>query len=321
MAQRPGRIVMRLERLRYGPPELDEPMDHPGVDLQIHGDAGHPQTIGVHDALIGERVTLGQADPGRCQSLQITSLTVRVDAIQRCKTPVVPVKGAAQIVVEEVADVRFLKQEAFGKGLVARRILVTGTTGIEQKLQGQGPAHIARSDGCHRRQRAAGAVATNRDACAVQLEPSSMFAQPGQAVPGIVHGRWKLPFRSQPVVHRDHRAVGQMREVTAQRLVSGHTADSESAAMEVQQYRQVAIRSRGKKPRRQLGSIACSDVQVFHSVQPVRSDVQHASPGGVSQLGLCGGQCMHGHMSGAFNPVEHAPHGRTQKGTGILMVR
>ena len=207
-----------------------------------------------------------------------------------------------------------------GEGLVAGRVLVAGGAGVEQQLQRQWPAGVARGDGRDRGQRAARAVATDGDFCTVQAQRGRVFPQPGQRVPGVVHGGGELPFGRQPVVQRHHRALGEMGQVAAQGFVRGDVADGEAAAVEVQQHRQRVVRRRSEQPGLERMAVARRKAQVLHAMQLVGRDVEHTCASFIGQPGLRRRQRVHGHMPGAGDAVDHAAHRGGQQGSGVGVV-
>ena len=65
MAQGARRVRVGGEGFGNGAAELDEAVHHARVDLEVDRYARQAQAVGVGNALVGERVALGQADPGR----------------------------------------------------------------------------------------------------------------------------------------------------------------------------------------------------------------------------------------------------------------
>ena len=296
-------------------------MDHTPVNLQIHRHTRHAQPVGVQHALVGQRIALGQADPGGRHAVEIADFAAPVHAIERRETPVVAVGGAPQVVTEEIVDVWRLQQKAVGEGLVGGGVLVPCCARIKQQLQRQRPASVARGNRGHGGQRAASAVAAQRDARRVQPQAGGVFAQPGQAVPGIHHRGRKFRCGGQPVIDRHHRAVRQVRQVPTQRLVGGHAADGEATAMKVQQHRQGRIGRWSKQPRAEFDAVARGHAQVFYARQLVGWDVEHASTSLVGQLGLRRREHVHRRVASAGDAVEHTAHGWGQEGSGIGVVR
>ena len=123
MAQGMGHVGMRLPRFHNDATHLDELMGHAAVNLEVHRDPGQTQFIGIGQALVDQRVALGQAYPGGRHAIDI-------GRAQRRKTPVLPVRRAAQILAEEKINVRGLQHKTLAKPPV--RVAAVGTQILER---------------------------------------------------------------------------------------------------------------------------------------------------------------------------------------------
>jgi hypothetical protein len=125
-----------------------------------------------------------------------------------------------------------------GKAAMGVGILVRRGARIDQQLQGQLEAGVARFDGTGCRQRTAGAVAADSHAAAIRPQARRMGRQPLQRIPGIVMCNGKLELRRQAIVQRHDHATRQVCELTAKLVMRGHAAHRKAAAMQIQQHRQ-----------------------------------------------------------------------------------
>ena len=256
-------------------------MGHAAVDFKVHRHTGQAQFVGVVHALVYQRVTFGQADPGGGH-------TVHIGCMQRGKTPVLTLCAALHIVAKEPADGGLFQHQPARKGGVRWRVLVGRATRVDQQLQRQRQARIARQDGIHRGQRAACTVAAHSQPCWVCAQGFCMGCQPLQGIPRIVAGRGKAVLRRQPVVQRHHHAASKARQLAAKNVVRGNAANGEAAAMHVQQQWQPRVGAWCIQPGGHRMAIAGRDVQVFHPRQGCLGHLQHAGTGFVGNTSVLG---------------------------------
>ncbi len=158
---------------------LEERVNHPLVDLGRDWHARGLQTLGVGKSLVDQRIVFGQCDPGRRHAREAR-------CHQRRETPVVAVGVAAQVVREEPLDRLRVEQVPVAQPLMRLGVLARGQARVDQQLQHQPNALVARVDRARRGERAAGTVATHRDARRVDPEPDRFVDQPVQRVEGVV---------------------------------------------------------------------------------------------------------------------------------------
>ena len=306
---------MCTARFGNGAAHLDEFMGHAPVDLQVHGHAGHAQLVGVFHALIHQRVAFGQAYPGRGHA-------VHIGGQQRGKAPVLAVGGAVEVLGKEPGDGRLVNDQPVGETAVRVGVLVRRRARVDQQLQGQLEAGVARMDGAGCGQRAARAVAAHGQARRVGAQRGRLRGQPLQRVPGVVVGRGEFVLWRAPIVQRDHHGARQMGQLAAQHVVRGHAAHGEAAAVQVQQHgqargRRLAALHGRIEPRRQQGAIARGNLQILDTQQNRLGNFEHAGPRLVGGTCALGAQLVQGRARGALHAAQHIAHlvgqGRRQR--------
>ena len=88
-----------------------------------------------------------------------------------------------------------------------QRVLVRRGAWVDEQLQRQRQARVARQDGVHGRQRAARAVTAHGQAVG-STQPGGVGGQPGERVPGVVAGGGKGVLGRQAVIERQHHYSG-----------------------------------------------------------------------------------------------------------------
>ena len=120
-----------------------------------------------------------------------------------------------------------------------------GGAGRDQQLQRQRQAGIPRQQCAHGSEGAAGTVAADGQARAVQTEVAvGLRMQPLQGGEAVVDRRRKAVLRSQPVGQCHHGHAAAQGQLTAQAVVRLQAADGEAAAMQIKQHRQPGVRRR-----------------------------------------------------------------------------
>ena len=234
---------------------------------------------------------------------------------ERRKTPVFPVGGAAQVVSKKPVDIDRVQHKTLRKFAMRRRVLMRSAAGVKQQLQGQFQARIPRHDRAHGGQRAARAVAADGQALVVQPQTVRVDGQPLQRVPRIVRGGGEFVFGREPVVQRHHGAAHQVAELAAQHIMRGDAANGETAAVQIQQHRQLVVR-RCVKPRRQGVAVTRRNGEVFHPAQDGFGDFQHARPRFVGGASLCGRQGVKRRTLSAGHAADDVAHGGRQQAVG-----
>ena len=213
---------------RDGSAHLDELVCHAAVNFQIHRDASRSQFVCVQQSLVHQRIAFCQAQPGGGNA-------VHIGRIQRGKAPVITVCWGADVLVEKPGDAGFVQYKPVAKGMVRTGVLVRCAARVNQQLQRQWQACVARQHGTHSGQCAPCAVSANSQTADIQIQGVRHFKQTLQRIPGVVRSRWEFVLRCQSIVHRDHRAVGGIAQLATQYVMRGNASDGETAAMEIQQ--------------------------------------------------------------------------------------
>ena len=305
---------MRLPRLGDRPAHLDEFVRDAPIDLQVHRHPCGAQAVGIGHALVHQRVAFGQAHPGGGD-------TVQIGRQQGSEAPVLPILRVFDVLAEEPVDGLGIQHQAMGEATVRFRVLVRRRARVEEQLQRQRQAGIARQDGVHRRQRAARAVAAHGQPGRVGAQFSRVRGQPGQCIPGVVRCSRKAVLGRQAVIERHHHAAGQASQFAAQHVVGLHAAHGEAATMQVEQQRQaggagIALGGRGVEPRRQHRPAARGNAQLLHAGQRGLGHFQHAGAGLVGGAGTHRAQGVQRRAAGACHAVEHVGHLRGQGSGG-----
>ena len=173
----------------------------------------------------------------------------------------------------------------------------------DEQLQAQLQAGIARMDGAHCRERAAGAVAPHGQTRVVQPQHVARAAQPMHRGPRIVHCVWEPVFGCEPIFECDHRRAAAHRKLAAQAVVRVEVTDREAAAVQVQQHRQGTSRRGmwGIQARPQRRAVGGRNVEVLEASDRRAVQFQHF---GGSHIGLA--RLGHGH--GVERWAVDAPH-------------
>lgn len=297
---RPRRVGVCLQRFGYGAAHLDELVDHAPVDFQRDRHPCRAQPVGVLHAFVHQRIALRQADPCGRDAFDIVG-------IDRCETPVVAVGRRAHVLAEEVGDEGLAQQRTGRQPAVRVGVLVRGKAGIEQQLQGDGQAGVARHEGASRCQSASGAVATERQPAAVQAQSRAVLRDVLHGIPGIVRGRREFVFGRKPVIDRHHGAATLRTQHAAQDVVRRDAADREAAAVKVDQHRQ-QCRRRRIQARRHHRAVPHRDAEILDARQFGPGHLQHAGAFLVGRPGLLRRQRVQRWMAGSLHAFDHARH-------------
>ncbi|MGF6856185.1 hypothetical protein OKW29_005096 [Paraburkholderia sp. CI3] len=149
-----------------------------------------------------------------------------------------PIAAISHVVLEEPLDRVARQQEAVGEARVRVGLLMAGRARINQQLQREHEAGVAREHRANRRECAARAIAAHREPRAVDAEFGRVRVQPAEGVEGIVDSGRKLVLGREPVIDRQHRALAVAREHPAQRIVRIDAANRKAAAVVVHERRQ-----------------------------------------------------------------------------------
>jgi hypothetical protein len=200
--------------------------------------------------------------------------------------------------------------------------LVRAGARVVQQLQRQRLADVTRMQGGDGGQRATGAVAPHGDAAAVQAQRAGFAHQPGQRVPGVVHGGGKAVLRRQAIVHRDDGRAALRRQHATQHVVRGQVADGETAAVKVQQHGQrrgSALGLGGIQARANLRAVARGDLQLLHARQLRRRHIEQARCGIVGGACLRGGQAVERRALGTGHVLDQQARGGRQQLQGLFV--
>ena len=108
-------------------------------------------------------------------------------------------------------------------------------SGIDEELEGN---LILERNRDHRRQVAACAIATNRDARRIDLERCCIFNYVIRNGEAVIDSSRKRTFRPQAIIDREHCAARADCELPAKDVVRVEIADGPAAAMKENQRRQ-----------------------------------------------------------------------------------
>jgi hypothetical protein len=222
--------------------------------------------------------------------------------------------GVRDVLGEEEVDHGLGQQRTVGMP-VRGRVLVRGGAGVEQHLQRQRQARVARLM-AHTAASVPPALSpptARRPASRPRLAPC--FRDEREGVPRVVRCGRKLVRGRQPVVDRHHRAAALVAQHAAQRVVRADVADGEAATMKVHQHRQHLGRRR-IEPRGYREAVARGDAEVFDARQLGLGHFEHARAFFVGGLGLVGGELLERGMAGARHALDHAGHLRGERRLG-----
>ncbi len=125
----------------------------------------------------------------------------------------------------------------------------SSSIGKFQQLQADGNlAAVARKDGECRGMAAAGALAADGDAVAVDAQLPGVGVKPGERGVGILDGARKARLRSQPVIDGNDDAAEFGRQRTVRTVIDLQHAKHKAAAMQVEKGRT----RRSLLPRRRI---------------------------------------------------------------------
>ena len=199
-----------------------------------HTRLAQPARVGL--ALIAQRIVLGRDHQSRRQPCQTFGCQGRGVGMA--------VVRAAQVLVPEP------EHRLAGEHVALAVLAVRGCLEVEicdraeKDLEiRQRDAAVARHQGDHGRQVAAGAVAADGDAAPFQSQRRGAAAHPGEGGERILGGHGKAVLRRTAVVDRDQRTAGGVGQQPAKGVVRLKIADDPAAAVVVHQHRQRAAAS------------------------------------------------------------------------------
>ena len=141
------------------------------------------------------------------------------------------------VVASKVGDRVAGQHVALAVVAVRRRHCAHVGRGVDQQLQLErdGLCGIAPGQRDHSGQVATGAVATHGKTPGVQAQLSRVGLQPAGGRQHVVHRRWEPVLRAHAVVHRHHRALRGIRQITAQTVVGVQVAHDPTTAVVIHQ--------------------------------------------------------------------------------------
>ncbi len=303
---------MRMPHLGDVAAHLEEFVNHARMADEGRLVAGRAQLLSIRRALVRQRVVLGRRDPRR---RDIGERRRVARTVQRRETPVVAIGRVTQILREEPLDRVAGQQIAVREPRMRIGLLVPGRARIDQQLQRERHAPVAREHRADGGQRAARAVAADREPRRIDAEFDGMRVQPDERIFRIVHRGREPMLGREPVIDRQYRAMRIAGEHPAERVVRRHAADRETAAVIVDERRQRLGETRcdgqvetGAERR----AVARGHVEILDRKHRRGGDLEDQRAALIGRAGLLGRQVVVGATLRALDHVEHLGNLRIQ---------
>ena len=211
-------------------------MRHADVRRGAHRHAGGLQRRGVAQAVVADRVVLGDLHEGTRQPAEVGGVQRRGVRLPRVLTAEVVVAEGDAVGLAEDRRVRVLVDRGARQRQVGRR--------VEQALEGDGRSGaVAGHEADDRREVAAGAVAHHGDPRRVGAELGSARDEVDERRVAVVGRRRPAVGRRQPVVDRHHDRADRCGHGAAQPVGALVRAEHPAPAVHVHDEREVALRA------------------------------------------------------------------------------
>ena len=200
--------------------------------------------------------------------------------------------------------------------------MACGGPWVYEQLQGQFQACISSVNGANSSQSAASTVASHSQCVGLQSHRFCRFCNPLKRIPGIVGCNGKAMLGCQAVIHRNHSAMPDASQFTAQNIVRLNAANGEATPMKIHQRRDwgcMRFWIRCKQPGFDGLTITHGNPQVLNPGHWGFRQIQNAGRHFVKQTRLLRIQQVHRWASCPFNVAQNQAHGLGQPAVRVVV--
>jgi hypothetical protein len=200
--------------------------------------------------------------------------------------------------------------------------LACGGPWVNEQLKGQYQACISGVNGANSGQCAASTVTSHSQSIGLKTHRICIFCNPLKGIPGIVGCDGKTMLGCKAVVHRNHSALADASQFTAQNIVRLNAANGESTPMEIHQrrdWRCMRFWVRRKQPGFDRLTITHRNSQVLNPSHWGFRQIQNAGRHFIEQTRLLCVQQVHRGAPCPFDVAQNQAHGFGQPAVGVVV--